>query len=81
MRLLKRESGGEIILTRYRDKKSPVVRNTISYLRGEEILLQEVEAGTSEGKHGRKKIELCVTQAARNCLQYFWVDTCCGIQR
>jgi hypothetical protein len=33
--------------------------------------------GTDQGKAGFEKIKFCGKQAARDGLQYFWVDSCC----
>ena len=42
-----------------------------------EFLFEDLVNGTGESKAGYKKIIFCGEQAARDSLQYFWVDTCC----
>ena len=44
---------------------------------GEEFLFDDLVNKTGKGKLGYKKIQFCGEQAARDNLQYFWVDTCC----
>lgn len=43
----------------------------------EEFNFKDVTEGTGRDKIGYKKIEFCRAQAARDGLQFFWVDTCC----
>ncbi|KAH8650398.1 beta transducin-like protein HET-D2Y [Tricladium varicosporioides] len=42
-----------------------------------EVTFQDLMAGTGKSKAGYKKIQFCGEQAARDGIQYFWVDTCC----
>ncbi|KAN0089845.1 WD40-repeat-containing domain protein [Hyaloscypha variabilis] len=46
---------------------------------GEEVTFQEVVNASEQtkSKAGYRKILFCGEQAARDNLQYFWVDTCC----
>ena len=43
----------------------------------EEVTIKDVTDGTGEDKPGYEKIRFCATQARRDGLRYFWVDTCC----
>lgn len=43
----------------------------------EEVTFQEMAAGEATLKAGYKKILFCAQQAARDNLEYCWVDTCC----
>jgi tetratricopeptide (TPR) repeat protein len=42
-----------------------------------EVLFQDVGNDTWKTKAGYPKIVFCAQQAARDRLQYFWIDTCC----
>ena len=42
----------------------------------EEVTFRDMEDGSGQGKKGYEKIKFCREQAARDDLQYFWVDTC-----
>jgi hypothetical protein len=43
----------------------------------DEVSLSDMVEGTAEGKRGYQKIQFCREQAAKDGLNYFWVDTCC----
>jgi Heterokaryon incompatibility protein (HET) len=43
----------------------------------EEVTFKELENGIGKDKAGYRKVRFCGQQAARDGLQYFWVDTCC----
>jgi hypothetical protein len=43
----------------------------------EEVTLKDLVDGIGETKAGYRKIRFCGKQAAKDGLQYFWVDTCC----
>jgi hypothetical protein len=43
----------------------------------QEVTFEDMDEGSGRGKAGYKKIEFCGEQAARDGLQYFWVDSCC----
>jgi hypothetical protein len=43
----------------------------------EEVTFEDLVKGTGKSKAGYQKIRFCGEQAARDGLQYFWVDTCC----
>ena len=44
---------------------------------GEEVTFKDIMEGSGKNKAGYKKIEFCRNQAAKDGLQFFWVDTCC----
>lgn len=79
MRLLKLVRPGEFSLTK--DFVDNIPRYAIlSHTWGEddeEVTFNDLSTGAGEGKAGYKKIQFCGEQAARDGLQYFWVDTCC----
>ena len=43
----------------------------------QEVTYEDLSRGTEKSKAGYHKIRFCGEQAARDGLQYFWVDTCC----
>jgi hypothetical protein len=42
-----------------------------------EVTFEDLKDGSGKTKNGYKKLRFCGQQAARDGLQYFWVDTCC----
>jgi WD40 repeat protein len=79
MRLLKLEANGEFSLTN--DITYPTTPYAIlSHTWGEddeEITFEDLKNGSGKTKSGYQKLRFCGQQAARDSLQYFWVDTCC----
>jgi hypothetical protein len=43
----------------------------------EEVTFKDMVDGTGKAKAGYRKIRFCKKQAAKDGLQFFWVDTCC----
>ncbi|KAF2188857.1 HET-domain-containing protein [Zopfia rhizophila CBS 207.26] len=43
----------------------------------DEFLFEDLVNGTGTSKTGYGKVEFCAKQAARDQIQYFWIDTCC----
>jgi hypothetical protein len=43
----------------------------------QEVTFEDMAEGTGQGKAGYEKIKFCGEQAAKDGLQYFWVDSCC----
>jgi hypothetical protein len=43
----------------------------------DEIKFKDITEGTVDDKLGYRKLKFCQKQAAKDDLQYFWVDTCC----
>jgi hypothetical protein len=79
MRLLKLEANSEFSLTK--DITYPTTPYAIlSHTWGgedEEVTFKDLKNGSGKMKNGYKKLRFCGQQAARDGLQYFWVDTCC----
>ncbi len=79
MRLLKLEANGDFSLTN--DITHPTMPYAIlSHTWGEdneEVTFENLKDGSGKTKNGYKKLRFCGQQAARDGLQYFWVDTCC----
>jgi len=78
MRLLKRNSAGEIGLTKYYGGDDVPQYAILSHTWGpEEVLFKEMSDGTGKSKFGYEKITFCAEQAWRDGLQFCWIDTCC----
>jgi hypothetical protein len=80
MRLLERNSAGELSLTKDFVGEDIPEYAILSHTWGadtEEVTFKDLMDGTGKGKPGYKKIYFCGEQARRDGLQYFWVDTCC----
>ncbi|KAH6694346.1 P-loop containing nucleoside triphosphate hydrolase protein, partial [Leptodontidium sp. MPI-SDFR-AT-0119] len=78
MRLLHLESGNLSLTEDYTKHVPPYA--ILSHTWGkdtEEVTFDDFKAGAYSDKIGYKKIKFCGEQAARDGLQYFWVDTCC----
>lgn len=78
MRLLEMKSPGEFSLV-----QAPT-HNTLRYAilshtwtHGQEVTYDDLISGNGKSKTGYEKIKFCGEQAAKDGLQYFWVDTCC----
>jgi Heterokaryon incompatibility protein (HET) len=79
MRLLERKSDGELSLTQEFVKHIPAYA-ILSHSWGDddqEVSFDDMKRGLGRFKEGYQKIKFCGDQAARDGLQYFWVDTCC----
>jgi hypothetical protein len=81
MRLLKRTEAGDFNLTKDFIGKDIVPPYAIlSHTWGkdeDEVTFKDLETGTGRSRTGYGKIQFCGEQAARDGLEYFWVDTCC----
>ena len=80
MRLLQRSENGGLSLTDdLEDDDTPKRYSILSHtwVREEEVTFKDFIEGTGKEKPGYKKIQFCGEQAARDGLQFFWVDTCC----
>jgi ankyrin repeat protein len=79
MRLLNINADGSFSLTWFASARVP--RYAILSHRWEadnqEVTLQDIRNGSTNGKTGYRKIQFCGDQAKRHGLQYFWVDSCC----
>lgn len=84
MRLLEILPNGEFRLTKsLLNKEIPRYAILSHTWETQEVILEDIhkESGlmkdVGRGKAGFKKITFCGEQAAKDGLQYFWVDTCC----
>lgn len=79
MRLLKRESNGSFSLThQLHDNKIPPYA-ILSHTWGDddqEVIFDDIHERTGQDKQGYEKLKFCADQAARDGLEYFWIDTC-----
>ena len=79
MRLLELKNHGEFSLTKDLVDNIPPYA-ILSHTWGEddeEATFQDLAQAVGKSKAGYRKIQFCGEQAARDSLQYFWVDTCC----
>jgi hypothetical protein len=77
MRLLRIRSNGGITLEEFHGDRIPHYA-ILSHTWGEEeVTFQEFSLPAARQKQGWKKIEYCCAQAAKDGLEYAWVDTCC----
>ncbi|KAH8698104.1 kinesin light chain [Phaeosphaeriaceae sp. PMI808] len=78
MRLLHFNALGKLVLTDFRGKPIPPYAILSHRWSDSEILIEDVSSEVyTEKEEGYKKLEFCAEQAARDELQYFWIDTCC----
>jgi hypothetical protein len=77
MRLLRRKIDGSFELVSC-DSNDPPPYAILSHTWTDgEVMYNELVAGTAANKAGYVKIRFCVEQAAKDGLEYSWVDTCC----
>jgi hypothetical protein len=75
MRLLRLSSSGQLTQTVFDSERPPYA--ILSHTWGtDELTFRDVVEGHGKNKAGYRKIQFCAEQAARDGLQYFWVDTC-----
>ncbi|KAF2633819.1 HET-domain-containing protein, partial [Macroventuria anomochaeta] len=77
MRLLRLEDGG--LELKNVDSKAPPYA-ILSHTWGvpeEEVTFGDMMKGADKSKGGYRKLTFCERQAAKDGLQYIWVDTCC----
>jgi Heterokaryon incompatibility protein (HET) len=78
MRLLEIRGPGEFSLVQVASNTTPLYAIlSHTWTDGEEVTYQDFISGTGNNKSGYDKIKFCGEQAAKDGLQYFWVDTCC----
>ncbi|KAH7085888.1 kinesin light chain [Paraphoma chrysanthemicola] len=78
MRLLHFNALGRPVLTDFRGKTLPQYAILSHRWSNSEISFEEISNGTYEEKEeAYHKLRFCAEQAARDELQYFWIDTCC----
>src|ERR1700761_3344283 len=80
MRLLTHDVNNELVLRTF-DSDAPPAYAILSHTwlvdHSQEVSFQDWEACTAPSKAGYAKIQFCERQAAKDGLQYFWIDTCC----
>jgi hypothetical protein len=77
MRLLSLNEHGGLAWKEFRQDEIPPYA-ILSHTWGtEEVTFCDLINNNGRSKAGRRKIEFCGEQAARDGLRYFWVDTCC----
>lgn len=79
MRLLHLDTNGDLSLGEYVGSDIPpyaILSHTWGALH-EEVTFKDLIEGTGKDKKGYCKITFCGNQAAKDNLEYFWVDTCC----
>jgi len=79
MRLLRLEDDGEFSLVEFAGKNVPPYA-VLSHTWGaddKEVAFKDLENGAGKSKTGYSKVHFCGKQAAKDGLQFFWVDTCC----
>ncbi|KAF1914815.1 hypothetical protein BDU57DRAFT_520013 [Ampelomyces quisqualis] len=81
MRLIERKDNGVCSLVKFNRQEIPPYA-ILSHTWGtddEELTFQELQANTPgiQEKRGYAKLDFCATQASRDNLRYFWLDTCC----
>jgi hypothetical protein len=78
MRLLSCLPDGGFRLTSFDGDSTPLYAIlSHTWTEGQEVTYDELLAGTGAEKDGYAKIGFCGDRAAKDGLEYFWVDTCC----
>jgi hypothetical protein len=83
MRLLQVSPEGFFSLTTFLPSKIPSRYAILSHTwepDDQEVTFKDLMNGEGISKTGYRKIMFCAEQAARDGIQYFWVDSCCNIQ-
>jgi tetratricopeptide (TPR) repeat protein len=78
MRLLHFDALNRLILTDFRGESIPPYAILSHRWSDSEILIEDISNGNyTKREEGHAKLQFCAEQAARDGLQYFWIDTCC----
>ncbi|KAH6633755.1 kinesin light chain [Boeremia exigua] len=78
MRLLHVDALDRLFLTDFRGKRTPPYAILSHRWSDSEILIEDLSNGAYRKKQeGYQKLRFCAEQAAKDGLQYFWIDTCC----
>ena len=83
MRFLRSDEHGNPCLSKDLTKDVPpyaILSHTWFPDEEDEVDYQDIKHGLKKEKIGHEKLRFCVQQAARDGLQFSWVDTC-GINR
>lgn len=80
MRLLHRNDFGDLALAEFIEEIPPyaILSHRWTF---EEVTIADIEHGTGRTKSGFVKVRFCEQQAAKDGLQYFWIDSCCIDQK
>jgi ankyrin repeat protein len=79
MHLLRLQDDGEFSLVKFLGNSVPAYA-ILSHTWGseeEEVTYQDLQQNTGKRKKGYRKLTFCGEQAAKDGLEYFWIDTCC----
>jgi tetratricopeptide (TPR) repeat protein len=79
MRLLHAREDGKFSLAEYLGEQIPPYA-ILSHTWGEdheEVSFKDLTESKGTEKTGYKKLQFCGTQAAKDGLEFFWIDTCC----
>ncbi|KAI8628837.1 hypothetical protein F5Y19DRAFT_98593 [Xylariaceae sp. FL1651] len=79
MRLLKVQGSGNALLTEDLQGDIPAyaILSHTWESDNQEVRFHDIRDQIAQTKNGYKKIDFCQSQATKDGLQYFWVDTCC----
>lgn len=80
MRLLQANPEGSFSMTTFLPSKIPSRYAILSHtweLDDQEVTFKDLMNGEGNSKIGYRKIKFCAEQAARDGIQYLWVDSCC----
>lgn len=77
MRLLKCLPDGDFQLYSFNDHPPPYAILSHTWTEDQEVIYDDIIAGTGKEKAGYNKLRFCGERAAQDGLHYFWVDTCC----
>lgn len=80
MRLLQRDGAGRYRLEKFTGDDIVPCYAILSHTWGsdnDEVTFSDLENDTGTRIAGYRKLDFCAEQAAKDGLQYFWVDTCC----
>ncbi|KAK8029442.1 HET-domain-containing protein [Apiospora rasikravindrae] len=79
MRLLEVQSSCGVSLTEDLHHSTPPYAILSHTWEGDaqEVRLSDIRDQVARAKRGYRKIDFCQKQAAKDGLQYFWVDSCC----
>src|SRR5688500_10701328 len=80
MRLLNHDHDGNLSLTDDLDGDAIPPYAILSHAwrdDGDEVTFDDIAHGVAKQKAAYDKLTFCASQAARDGLQHFWVDTCC----
>jgi hypothetical protein len=80
MRLLHYTNSNEFALTKDLvgdDKIPPYAILSHTWDEGQEVTFDDLMKNSGKNKTGYDKLRFCASQAERDNLHHFWIDTCC----